>query len=240
MTDTARDLIEGSLRLIGALASGESASASEAANGLTSLNDLIDAWSTELLLIPNKVREEFALTGNQQTYTMGTGGDFDTTRPQKIEDALIQFTANVPVLELPMKILNTPEYAGIFLKEITSKFPTLLYSDNAFPLANITVWPVPDNATYSLVLYSLKALTSLANLSTSLSLPPGYQRALRYALAIDLAPEYGKTPSPVVIAIADQAKAEIKRMNAEPRYLRVDDALVGKSKVWNYRTGEPQ
>lgn len=240
MSDTARDLIEGAMRLIGALASGENATADEATNGLTALNDLIDGWSTERLVIPNVVREVFALTASQQTYTMGTGGDFNTTRPQKIERALIQFTGQTPAIELPMKILNTPEYAGVILKTITSTFPHLIYSDNAYPTTNISVWPVPDNSNYSIVLYSVKTLSQLSNLSTTLSLPPGYQRALRYALAIEISPEYGKEVSEVIVGIANQAKAEIKRANVEPSYLRCDDALVSRSKVWNYRTGEPQ
>lgn len=235
---TALDLISSSLRLLGVLATGENASASEAKDGLVSLNDLIDSWSTQNLLIPNKVSETFPLVVGQKTYTMGAGGNFNTSRPQRIENALIQFTGNNPVLDMPMKLLNQDEYSSILLKTQESTFPMYLYSDNAYPLTNISVWPVPDAAN-NIVLYSWKPLASLAALTTSPSLPPGYGRALRYNLAVELAPEYGKQIPPSVEAIAMESKAEIKRMNFAPQYLQVDRALRAKPAVWNWLTGEP-
>src|SRR5689334_6075004 len=112
------------MRLIGALASGEALTSNESNDGLRSLNDLIDSWSTESLLIPNKVREVFPLVPGQQSYSMGSGGNFNTSRPLKIENALIQFTSTTPVSELPMKLLNKDEYANIIQKSLASSFPT--------------------------------------------------------------------------------------------------------------------
>ena len=51
--------------------------------------------------------------------------------------------------------------------------------------------PVPD-AALTITLVHDEAFTALASVSTSLSFPPGYERALRYALAVELAPEFGK------------------------------------------------
>lgn len=235
---TGLDLISAALRLIGVLASGESPSASEATDGLSSLNDMIDSWSNENLLIPSKVREVFPLVVGQQTYTWGTGGNFNSPRPQKIEQALIQIVAYTPPLELPMKILNQEQFAGILLKTLTSTYPMYIYCDNAYPLANVNVWPVPGQGD-NLVFYSWKPLTEIATLTTQISLPPGYQRALRYALAVELAPEYGRAVSPAVSETADVAVASIKRMNWQPNYLRVDNALIPLPSVWNWMTGEP-
>lgn len=234
---TALDLITRSFSLIGSLASGESLGATEATDGLNSLNDMLDSWSTQNLLIFNKVREVFPLVASQQTYTMGVGGNFNTSRPQKIEQALIQLTGNMPVLELPMEIMNQAQFAGITLKTLPSTFPLYLYSDNAYPTTNISVWPIPTTVN-NLVFYSWKPLADIAAISATLSLPPGYARALRYNLALELAPEYGRSISDVVAAIAQESKAEIKRMNWRPDYLRVDDTLRSKPAVWNYRTGE--
>lgn len=237
---TAQDLIKSSLRLIGALASGESMSANEATDSLNTLNDLIDSWSTQNLLIPNKVREVFPLVVSQQAYQMGVGApDFNTARPMRIENALIQLTANSPVLEIPMKILTKDQFAGIILKGILSTYPLYMYAEGTFPLETINVWPIPNQGN-NLVFYSWKPLANLSTFTTDVSLPPGYQRALRYALAIELAPEYGKQVPEVVAAIADESKANIKRMNWRPGYLRVDEALNAKPAVWNWMTGEPQ
>lgn len=235
---TGRDLIASSLRLIGALASGDSLASAEATDGLAALIQLMDSWSTESLLIPNKVREVFSLTADKQTYTMGTGGDFNTARPMEIEQAMVQLPGTSPVAEIPIKILIQAEYARITQKTIESTFPLYLYSDDNYPLANLSFWMVP-NQTVSIALYSWKPLTALT-LDTAISLPPGYERALKYALALDLAPEYGKQLQDIVVLTANESKAAIKRMNSKPRYLQVDEALRSKPAVWNWLTGEPQ
>lgn len=235
---TGRDLITGSLRLLGAVASGESLGAAEATDGLSALNDMIDGWSTEQLLIPNKVREVFALVAGQESYTMGSGGNFNTARPQKIENALIQIAGTDPVLEIPVRILNQDQYAGLMIKTVQSTYPTDLYSDGAYPLTSISVWPVP-NSSCSLVLYSWKPLSQLA-LDTVISLPPGYARALRYCLAVELAPEYGKQAPTEVVEIAGTAKGAIKRMNTRSEYLDLDSSLMGRRRGFNWFTGGPR
>ena len=218
------------------LASGESPSANESNDALSALNDMIDSWSTQQLLIPNQTREVFPLVASQQTYTMGVGGNFATSRPMQIVRALIQLTNETPVVELGLDILTMEQYASVILKGTTSVFPLSLYSDNANPLTNISVWPVPTSSTNNLVLYSWKPLSDIASLTTALSLPPGYQRALRFNLALDLAPEYGKTLSAANTGIAASSIADIKRMNHRPRFLMVDDAIRATGGTYNWRT----
>jgi hypothetical protein len=236
---TAGQLIASSLRVIGVLASGETPTANEQNDALTAFNDLIDAWSTQQLLIPNKEREVFPLVASQQTYTMGTGGNFNTSRPQMIENALIQLAQNSPVLEIPMGVLTKEQYQAVILKTTTSTFPLYLYNDQAYPLSNINVWPVPNTAVNNLVLYSWKPLSTLSTINTALSLPPGYERALKFALAVELAPEYGKAIPDSVAILAVESKADIKRMNFKPYYLQVDQEIRAKPAVWNWMTGEP-
>lgn len=235
---TGIDLISGSMRLLGVLASGEAPSSSEATDALSALNDMIDTWSNESLLIPNKVREVFPLVAGKGSYTMGPAGDFNTSRPMKIEKALVQLVSSNPSIEIPMDILTEEQYAGIILKGNQSTYPLYLYEENTFPLDTVNVWSVPS-AVNNIVLYSWKPLTQVASLSTVLSLPPGYQRALRYSLAVEIAPEYGKEPSSVVVEIASAARAAVKRMNSKPLFMRVDESITAKSKAWNWMTGEP-
>lgn len=236
MSTTARDLISASLRKLGAVASGEALSADEATDGLGTLNALIDSWSTESLLIPNKVREVFTLVAGQQTYTMGTGGDFNTSRPQLIENAEVQVPGGVTPVEIPIQILNKDQFAEIVQKATQGTYPQALYADYAYPLCNVSFWMVPAQ-TVNVALYSWKPLSRLTDLSTALSLPPGYERALIYALAIDLAPEYGRAASAEVVGIAAESKAAIKRMNSRSPYLRVDDALLPRRAGFNIFTG---
>lgn len=234
---TGLDVITGALRLIGVLASGESPSSNESTDALNTFNQLIDSWSNEELIVIPVVRDVFAFAsvGLAETYTWGTSATLNSARPMSVKRALIQLTGTSPPIELPMEILNMEEYAAVVLKSLQSSFPLYCYIDDAYPSRNVSVWPVPTDSTNSLVFYSTKPMVS-AVLNTALSLPPGYLRALRFSLAVDLAPEYGRAIPAEVAAIAVESKAQIKRMNTKPTYLLADLALSGRPSVYNWKT----
>lgn len=234
---TASDLIAGSLRLLGVLGEAEVASASQLTDALSALNDMIDSWSNENLMIINSIRETFPLVANQQTYTIGTGGNFNTARPMEIKDALLQITDASPNVELGIEIVNQDQYDQIILKGTTSTIVRRLFYDNAYPLGNIWLYPVPQNGNYNLVLVSKKPLADVASASSTISLAPGFDRALRYNLAVEIAPEYAKEPSPTVAAIAIQSKAHVKRRATKIQLLGQDAAIVAKHSGFNWRTG---
>ncbi len=229
---TVRDLVKGSLRLIGAIAQGETPSAEEQADALLVLNEMLDSWSTENLTIFAKVREEFALVGNQAVYTMGPTGDFDTTRPLRIENAgIIQ-----DLSEYPIGILNQDQWAAIRIKTSTSTLPSKIYLEGTYPLETVNVWPVPSAAA-TIALYSWKPLASFATVNSTVDLPPGYLKALRFNLALMLCPEYGRQPDTAVVAGALESKENIKRMNIKPLLMQVDPGLL-RRRAFNIITGE--
>lgn len=234
---TVRDLIAGSMRLIGAIATGETPAASEQADGLVALNDMLDSWSTEGLTVFDKVREEFSLVANQASYTMGVAGNFNTSRPLRIENAGLILETSTPEVETPIRIINQDEWAAISQKDLTSDYPTRLYIEWANPLAVLFPWPVPTAAN-SLALYSWKPLTAFAGVATSVAFPPGYAKALRYCLALELAPEFGKQIDPAVVQQAMDSKENIKRMNIKPNYLSCDPGTLNNREFFNILTGE--
>jgi hypothetical protein len=233
---TVRDLITGSMRLIGAVATGETPAASELQDAFSALNDMIDSWSNEGFLIYNNVIESFPLVPGQSAYTIGTGGNFNTVRPMKIQTATLQ-VQQTPVLELPMKIVNQDEWAAITIKSTTSSIPMWLFDDGNFPLKTLHVWPVPTVANY-IGLYSWKQLSEFASVNATISLPPGYNKMLRFGLALEISPEYGKSLDPDIVTQFVDARASVKRMNITPNYLKVDDALMSNRNGFNWLTGE--
>lgn len=225
---TGRELVTASLRLIGAVAPGESLNAAEATDALAAVNRMISSWSLESLMIYTRVREEFTLTANDQSYTMGSGADFNTTRPVKIEEATIELQNQSPMVEVPLRILrNAKEWSEICAKESTAEVSQYLYVYGSYPNETLELYPKPTYA-HKLVLYSWKPLTAIASLTDSLSFPPGYERALVYNAAIELSPEYGKPVSDAIALVAVDSKAAIKRQNHKPEYLKCDSALVSR------------
>jgi hypothetical protein len=234
---TGRDLITGSLRLIGAVAPGEGLDAAEAVDGLSALNSLIDSLSNESLLIYAVTREaSITLVAGTSGYTLGTSGDL-ANRPMSIESALLRVTNQTPALELPIKMLSQSEWASINLKGIQSDYPLYAYEDGGYPLRTVNLYPVPS-AAYELVLFTKRPLTQIATIDDVISLPPGYERMLRYNLAIDLAPEYGRPVSQEVDRTASESKASLKRTNYKPNYLRINDVPSDHKSSFNILTGD--
>jgi hypothetical protein len=235
---TARQLITRSLRELGVLAVGETATGPEAADALFKLNDLLESWSLERLMVYHIKEVTKTLTGGVGSYTIGSGGDINTARPLRIDEAVLR---DAQGLDLDMRILTLEEYSHIALKAIESTSSRWLYFDNAYPLASIFLWPVPSTSDTTLHLWFWQPLLAIESLDTVLTLPPGYSRALRTHLAAELATEYGVEPSNTLVASGIASKMAIKSQLSErvTPELRFDERLPGtRGSYWDYRTGE--
>ena len=220
---TVADLIRHSLRTLGVLAASESPTSSDEADALTTLNDLMDSWAGERLVLYQTLRSTHTLTVGLSPHTIGSGGTFNTTRPVRIDRASITLagTSNETALDL----LTDAEWQAVQSKT-SSGTPSSLWVENAHPLMKLHLNPVP-NAADTLVLYTWQQIGRFAATSTSVDLPPGYARALRYNLAKELAPEYGVQLSAELADIASESKATLKRQNSRPSLLRCEPSIVG-------------
>ena len=84
---TGQTLLTTCFQDIGAYAAGETLTASDAQDGLRRLNNLISGWRTQYGTVTAIERWVFPLTANQQTYTIGNGGDFNVPRPVMVTGA---------------------------------------------------------------------------------------------------------------------------------------------------------
>jgi hypothetical protein len=84
---SANDLITRAFRRGRVIGKDQVPAADEAADALSELNDLLDTWWLDKVLVFHVLVEQFALIANQQAYTMGAGGNFNTTRPVKVVPA---------------------------------------------------------------------------------------------------------------------------------------------------------
>jgi hypothetical protein len=203
---TALDLITGAARLIGVVFKSETLADDEANDGLTALNDMLDTWSNDNLSTFVYGQDTFSLTG-ATSYTIGTGGAFNTTRPINIVTAVVRISS----IDYPLEIISQEQYqTEVALKSITSSIPQYLVYDNGYPLGTIKMYPVPV-AGSSLILLTNKPLSNLSTLTDTISLPPGWKRAIKYNLAIEMAPEYGAEIPDYVIANARTSLGAIRR-----------------------------
>lgn len=235
---TVRDLINGSFRLLGTLASGEQATAPEAEDARTALNSLLDSWKLERLMVYAILPQTFPLVGGQLSYTLGPTGDWDTERPVQIDQMSLLYTGSgSPPLNMPIEILNLDQYQQIIVPTTTSPIPMSCYIDDAFPLRTVSFWPVPT-VNYSVNVFTWGLVDGFDDINDDITLPPGYERAMRFNLALELAPEYGVTPSNVVLAGAQDSKATVKRNNIKPLLMSCDPALTAQRSGFNWLTGQ--
>lgn len=221
---TALDIITRSMQSIGALGDGEVPTDSEAQDGLNILNEMMDSLSIDRSAIYEVRQENFTLTANDGSYTIGSGGDFNTARPVRIEGAFVRDSGNN---DYDLMILNDRQaYDSITTKTVTSDVPAYLFIDNAYPLATIKLFPVPTVAN-TLYFTSWRQLQSFALLTTELSLPPGYLEMIRYNLAIRLCTIFEREPSVVLAKMARDSLAAVKKHNRPAVYMRTE---IGQGK----------
>lgn len=227
---TTSDLIAASLKRLGVLDGDETPTGTETNDALIRLNDLIDGWGTERLSMYTSSRTTWTITSGTAAYSIGTGSTVNRVRPVYVDSIRFIDTSQDPDLEMPLSLLTVEGYAAIPQKALTSTYPTCVYYNLTYPTGTITFWMVPTSTTLQGVIYAPVAVTELA-LADTISLPPGYRRFLRDALAVELAPEYAVQPAPSLLQSAIDAKADVKRANIRLLDLSVDA-------MWKPRHGQ--
>lgn len=225
---TALDIIRGAMRLIGAIATGETPDAAETRDGLQALNGLLETWSIERLAVYTRQEQSFSTVAGQQDYRLGPAGDWDGARPVSITGAV----AHLDGLDRDLELLSLTRWDEIERKDHQADPCALTYLPD-YPQGLVRLWPVPQRVV-QITLASDMQLSAISGAAQVLVLPPGYERALRFNLALELAPEFGAEPPAAVVATAASSRRAIKRANqpdvpelqVEPRRLRGLDAFL--------------
>jgi hypothetical protein len=232
---TAADLINSALRLIGQLAESEVPSNATSQDSLVALNQMIDSWSTERLSVFSTQDQVETWPANTRSRTFGPTGDIVGTRPAYFDDSTYFLDPSTGV-SYGLKFINQQQYNGIAFKTVTSTYPQVIWVNMTFPNVEVYVYPVPTR-TLEFHFVSVEPLIQPAILTTALAYPPGYLRALRYNLAMELAPEFGVEPSPQVQRIAMTSKRTLKRVNAPDDLMSVPFSIVGSRQRFNIFSG---
>ncbi len=175
----------------------------------TAMNNMLAEWNAQGLAIFSIVRNQFALTNGKADYTIGTGQDLNTARPEKIE-AWAVFSANGA--QSGGKPVDAPTFASqADDRSATGAKIRLLNYDAAFPNGTIHLWPTPTGGT--LELWVWEQMTAISDFTLDISFPPGYLKALSYNLALDLAPLFGRPIDQGVLMLANQTKATLGATN---------------------------
>jgi hypothetical protein len=208
-------LIEASLRKIGVLPSGQGGEPARQEDALIALQSMLRSWGAVSSNVFATVKENYTLTAGDGIYTWGTAGNITTVRPNQVTGAYILEGGTTTH---PVDVITEGVYRGISVKDTTG-LPNSLFFHPSYPLASLYIYPVPDSA-YSLYIDSFKPFTeidSFALVTDTLAFPGYYEEPIIYNLAVRLAPEYSKSVSAEVGALAKSSFDIMMNTNASSR-----------------------
>lgn len=230
---TARDQILGALYLIGAAAEGETPTGQTMNDGLIALNQMLDGWTIEDLMIYSTQDQNFTWPSGQPSRTLGPSGDLVGIRPSDNLQWSSYFIENGTSYWL--KRISQYDYNGIPVKTTQSSIPQYLFVNPTFPDATLTIYPVPSkNLDFHLI--TNIPLTQPANLSTDLAFPPGYLRAFKFNLAVEISAYFGTEPPGWVVQIAKESKAKIKRKNKKLETMSMPCGIPSNLSGYSYES----
>lgn len=208
------------------------------------INRLLGSWDIDPLDIFTYTITLYPLAGpNKISYQFGAGAaDFPSApAPIAITDANIVL-AGTPLLRYPLRITDKAGWADIVLQAVPGGITTTIYPDFGFPIGTIYLYPQPP-AGYQLELYTPATLPFFVALTDTVELPLGYERAIVYGMACELADTFPLQAelAPGARGTAAKALAAVERRNAKVPRMK-NDAPSSRSprqdSDWNWwRTG---
>ncbi len=218
---TASSMIYTSLVMNGEKEIGGTISTPEQTYYLERLNAMMESWQLERLLCYQVIQESFALSVSTTAYSIGANGAFATDRPTRIVDPC--FVRDASGYDSPVQLIPIDSYGYIGMKSDSTGYPRFLYYDQGFSstsTATINLYP-PPLGSMTLFINSMKQLQNFSTISHGVNLPPGYQRAIEFNFAIEVAGGFTSV-APEVARIAMESKKAIKVQNLPDPIMRVE------------------
>ena len=231
-TVTVTTIIAEAMRSIGACAVDEDPAPSELSVGLTRLNFMLDLWSTQSLIVRGPTTAPFTLVTGTSSYTIGTGGVFNTTKPLKVLDSC--YVRDVGGNDSSVEVISADEYDDIEDKSYATGTPENIYYDpgatQGSTLGTVHLYPIPDEA-YTLYLAQMKALTEFTTVTDTVTLESMYLEALVNNLAVRLWFVYHDRKEPIppdIKLFATKSLRALDSVNDQKVFSRTDIPSSGR------------
>jgi hypothetical protein len=154
-------------------------------------------------------------------------GDFAITRPLRITGGYTRFNN----LDFTLDVYATQDqYNSVLYKAQPGPWPTIGWYNSGEVYGTLNVYMTPGNAA-DLHLFT-DAIMGNLTLNQAFSMPPGYNRWIKWLLAKEICGEFGFPMSETIKINAADAESKIKALNAEPAAVGTyDRALTGAGRA---------
>src|SRR5256885_5050497 len=100
---TASSIILRGLQLLGDKTVGDTLTTTEQTTYLAVLNSMLDSWRLDKLLVYRILENSFTLVIGSRSYTIGSGGNFNIERPDRLEDSCFIMLQNA---QYPVRVVD--------------------------------------------------------------------------------------------------------------------------------------
>lgn len=198
-------------------------------------NDMLAQWNRKRWLVYHLLDVSKVSTG-AVSYTVGPGGDFDTPRPDRLEDGNFMRqlnTAPPQQVDYPLGLIPSREdYNRIRMKSLGT-WPSWIFYDSGWPTGLAYPWPVPQASIYEIHIAVKAQLTQFTSLTQTINLPPEYSPCIGYNLQARLRAAYRLPPTADIIALAKDALNVIRLANVQVPKMRMPAAVIGRQRAYN-------
>lgn len=178
---TRDDIILAALSKLGAVAIGSAPTSAQTVRAAAALNAIVKSLHNYgVFLWEANIGYFTIVTGQTSAYSIGA------------DVVAIDYPyVRVNGYDIPIRLSSREEFMAISDKDQAGQ-PTMIRQDLSLDGTNVHVWPVGvTGTTYTIYYMQYKKLQDFDAGSDDIALPTHWVQALIYALAFDLAPEYG-------------------------------------------------
>jgi hypothetical protein len=235
------DLIFDAYGEIGVYGPADTISTADLGVALRRLNLILDTWAAQPLMAMSISFYDLPITAGTSQYTIGPSGGSPIVgaRPTRIRAARLAYPTSNPLF-YPMDVLDVLQFADLSSSryyDVGQTRPDTVVYNKTLPNATVIVLPVPDNAATIRLWYDYQP-APFGAISDSLALSQGYYKALMLQLALELAPSFGATASPITQAAWQDAIRSIKALNTVQQGTPYDSRSPGLFGRFDIRNGQ--
>lgn len=176
----------------------ESRSGYDIRTAVRSMNLMFQEWANEGFNLWTVEERELPLVQGQKTYTLGT----DIT---SIVDHVIRRDIQIQQVDYQITRISVSTYARRTNKNIESR-PTEIYINRQRVAPEVTFWPVPDTADYTLVYWILRRINDVGANTNNVDVPFRFLPAVIAGLAFRIALKRPEVPIERTMALRTLAE----------------------------------
>lgn len=192
-TTSATSLINAAFRAINVIGEEETATGYQLQEGMDALNLMVKAWGATQMHVWSQTTQTITPVAGQAVYQIGIGSPHvDIVRPLRVSGARRVTTATGSVA--PLIQMARVDYANLSNKVTPTGTPANYFYDPQIPFGELTLYPAPsvdDVAASTYEITSLRPIMDFDTLANAPDFPTEWFAALKWNLALELAPPYG-------------------------------------------------